>query len=483
MADKPTILIVDDEVRLLQALRRALSGEYNVLMAGDAGEAEAVLEQEHVTVILCDQRMPGLSGVEFLKMVRERWPDPVRMILSGYTDAEDIIASVNEAGIYQYITKPWEPDALLKTVRGAVRLYDLQRENQSVSVEMKLSGAALEKVVSRKKAIVRGTSGFDRILRADDSPLETVCHEARKVAVYDLPVLIMGESGTGKELLARAIHYGSHRANGVFLAENCGALPDELLESELFGCKKGAYTGAYEDRIGLFEQADGGTIFLDEIGETSPSFQVKLLRVLQENEIRPLGSKIRRKIDVRVVAATNRDLEKEVAEGRFRRDLFYRLAGFQLQIPPLRSRQMDIPLLVHKLLTETQSALGKTVDGLTEKTMAALRSHTWPGNVRELQNVIQRLVVLCDGDKITEDLLPDSFKATASKQKYGNVLDDILIQPGDLKSRVEQLEEIIITDALNRHRGNISRASEELGLSRVGLRGKMDRYGLAKVID
>lgn len=480
MTDKPTILVVDDEVRMLQALRRALNSEFEVLMANDAAEAEAHLERENVTVILCDQRMPGVTGVEFLKMVRDRWPDPVRMILSGYTDAEDIIAGVNDAGIYQYITKPWEPDALLKTLRGAVRLYQLQRENQSVSLEMKVSGAALERVVSRKKAIIRGSSGFERILRADDSPLEVVCSEASKVAVYDLPVLIMGESGTGKELLARAIHYGSHRANSVFLAENCGALPDELLESELFGSKKGAYTGSYEDRIGLFEQADGGTIFLDEIGETSPSFQVKLLRVLQENEIRPLGSKIRRKIDVRVVAATNRDLEKEVAEGRFRQDLFYRLAGFQLQMPPLRERPMDIPLLVHKLLTDTQAALGKTIEGLAPDAMSSLRTYSWPGNVRELQNVIQRLVVLCDSEKITAELLPESIRSKRTNGTHVDMSEVLLGGKGDLKTRVEQLEELIISDALTRHGGNISRASEELGLSRVGLRGKMDRYGLSK---
>ena len=479
MSERPIILIVDDEVRLQEALRRTLSDDFIVLCASDTSEAEMMLEQENVTVILCDQRMPGRSGVEFLSMVRERWPDPVRMIISGYTDSEDIIAGINTAGVYQYITKPWDPGELLQTLKGAVRLYELQRQNQAVSLDMKLSGAALEKVVARKRAIMRGAAGFDRILRADDSPVETVCREARKVAVYDLPVLITGESGTGKELLARAIHYGSHRADSVFLAENCGALPDDLLESELFGSKKGAYTGAHEDRIGLFEQADGGTIFLDEIGETSPSFQVKLLRVLQENEIRPLGSKIRRQIDLRVIAATNRDLEKDVQEGRFRRDLFYRLAGFQLHLPPLRERTMDIPLLANKLLADTQIVLGKSVAGLSDDAMRVLRNSAWPGNVRELQNVIQRLVVLAEEDEIQVDDLPVSLRNGAPIDGMDE-MSAIVGAGGCLKSRVEHLEEMIIADALARHNGNISRASSELGLSRVGLRGKMERYGLEK---
>ena len=478
--DRPTVLVIDDEVRLQQTVKRVLNSEFEVLTASSADEAETVLEQENITVILCDQKMPGRTGVEFLKMARERWPDPVRMILSGYSDSEDIIAGVNDAGIYQYITKPWGPEDLLKSIRGAAHLYKLQRQNQSVSVEMKLSGAALEKVVARKQAVVRGASGFNRILRADDSPMETACESARKVAVYDLPVLITGESGTGKELMARAIHYGSHRANSVFLAENCGALPDELLESELFGCKKGSYTGAYEDRVGLFEQADGGTIFLDEVGETSPSFQVKLLRVLQEGEVRPLGSRYRRPVNVRVIAATNRDLEKEVAEGRFRRDLYYRLAGFELHLPPLRERPMDIPLLIQKLLTELQTTLGKSVSGVDTDTLAILRNYSWPGNVRELQNTLQRMVVLSEKEKLTTDLLPDSFHSPTGCLIGDEELAELAKKPGSLKDRVEQLEEAIIRSALQKHHGNISRVSDELGLSRVGLRGKIDRYGLSK---
>lgn len=277
-----------------------------------AAEAERHLQREWVHAILCDQRMPHMSGVEFLKQVRSRWPEVVRLIVSGYTDSEDIIAGINETGIYQYITKPWSPEGLLLTVRGAVKLYQLQRENQALSMELRMAMPVLQREVSHKRQRLKDHYDFGRLICAVGSPLNEVCALARKVAGYNISVLITGESGTGKELLARAIHYNGPRADKPFVVQNCGALPDQLLESELLGYKKGAFTGAYEDRIGLFEQADGGTIFLDEIGELSPAFQVKLLRALQEGEIRPLRSPRTCRVDVRVLAAINRDLEEEV---------------------------------------------------------------------------------------------------------------------------------------------------------------------------
>lgn len=472
MTDLPIVLVIDDEVRSQEALRRVLSEDFEVLCASNAAEAEVLLEQEMVHAILCDQRMPGMQGVDFLQMVRTRWPDPVRMIISGFTDSEDIIAGLNEAGIYQYITKPWDPDELIRIVRGAVRLYVLQRENQNASLEMKLTAGQLERVVARKKTALKRHHHFDRIVHDDASPMGDLCALARKIAQYDISVLLTGESGTGKELLARAIHYNSSRGDKPFVIENCGALPDQLLESELFGCKKGAFTGAYEDRIGLFEQANGGTIFLDEIGETSPAFQVKLLRVLQEGEIRPLGARLTRKVDVRVLAATNRNLEQEVAAGRFRRDLYYRLAAFPMHLPPLRERPMDIPLLARMLLTEVTTTFGKPVQDFTPEALACLRDHDWPGNVRELQNEIQRMVALCDGQYLTADLLSPHLRGhRLPKEAEGG---------GSLKDRVEMFEEKIIREALARHRWNISRVADELGLSRVGLRGKLQRYGLVR---
>ncbi|HTH16373.1 MAG TPA: sigma-54 dependent transcriptional regulator [Magnetospirillum sp.] len=477
MTSLPIILVVDDEKQSQEALRRVLSDEFRVLTASNAHEAEAVLEAEMVHAILCDQRMPGTQGVDFLARVRERWPEPVRMIISGYTASEDIIAGINEAGIYQYITKPWEPDELVRTVREALELLQLQQASAQASLELKVAPAMLESSVAKKTGRLKRAHHFDRIVHAAKSPLADIIEMASRVAAFDISVLITGESGTGKELLARAIHYNSPRGDKPFVVENCGALPDQLLESELFGCKKGAFTGAYEDRIGLFEQANGGTIFLDEIGETSPAFQVKLLRVLQEGEIRPLGARLTRKVDVRVIAATNRTLEDEVREKHFRRDLYYRLAAFPLHIPPLRERPMDIHLLAEKLLADTRKGFGKPIKGFSDDSLATLKAYDWPGNVRELQNEIQRMVALADTDTLELDLISPRIRARACPG--GRAIADAG-QRRSLKDQVETLEAQLLGEALSRHRWNISRVAEELGLSRVGLRAKLSRYGLER---
>jgi two-component system response regulator HupR/HoxA len=468
-----TVLVIDDEVRSLEAIRRVLAQDFEVIGARDAAEAEAVLAGEMVQVILCDQRMPGENGVDFLKRVREHWPEPVRMIISGYTESEDIIAGVNEAGIYQYITKPWHPDQLLDSVREAAGLYRLQRDGGAAVPEAKPSQERLMRAMTDRRKAERRLYEFERIIHAPGSPVAASIELARRAADYDISVLITGDSGTGKELLARAIHFASDRADKAFVVENCGALPDELLESELFGCKKGAFTGAYQDRIGLFEVADGGTIFLDEIGETSPSFQVKLLRVLQEGEIRPLGAQRSRKVDVRVVAATNRELAREVETGRFRRDLFYRLAAFPIHLPPLRDRAGDLPLLASRILDSVNGSYRRHVQGFAPATLAALAAYGWPGNVRELQNEIQRMVVLAEDDGL---LPPDLLSPQIGLGPAGPTV----AAGATLKDQVESLERTLIEEALARHGGNISRAAEALGLSRVGLRNKIERYDLRR---
>lgn len=479
MATLSTVLVIDDEVRSQESIRRTLDEEFSVLTVSSAEEGRALMERERVHVVLCDHRMPGLTGIDFLKEVRERWPDVVRMIISGYTDAEDIIAGVNDAGIYQYILKPWHPESLLLNVRAAVQLFELQQQSNRMNLELRTAQPVLQKRVAAKHEKLRTHYEFSRIVRAAASPLNEVIELAAKVASCDIAVHISGESGSGKELLGRAIHYSSPRAAKAFVIENCGAMSDQLLESELFGHKRGSFTGAYEDRIGLFEQADGGTIFLDEIGETSPSFQVKLLRVLQEGEIRAVGSSRSRKVDVRVLSATNRDLEEEVRKGRFREDLYYRLTQFVLPMPALRERRMDIPLIAISLLREAVTAMGKEIQGFTPEALECLSNYQWPGNVREMQNEIMRATLLCDSEYIGAHLFsPKVLRAAPEEQAQDmGILAGL---DGSLKERMEALEARVLRECLIRHRWNKTRAATELGLSRVGLRSKLVRYGLEK---
>jgi two-component system response regulator HupR/HoxA len=470
---KAVVLVVDDEVRSQEALRRTLEEEFAVLTAGSAEAAAALMAREFVHILLCDQRMPGTSGVEFLKQVRVQWPDTVRIIISGFTEAEDIIAGINEAGIWQYILKPWHPEQLLLTLRGAAELWRLQQAHQRLTLELRSSPEVLKTRVKEKQGRARAEAAFSRLARSADSPLNEVCRIAERVAAHEMSILITGESGTGKELLARAVHYASRRADGAFVVENCGALPDTLLESELFGHKRGAYTGAFEDRIGLFQQADGGTIFLDEIGETSPAFQVKLLRALQEGEIRPLGSPRPVSVDVRVIAATNRDLEADVRSGRFREDLYYRLAGMTLRLPPLRERPQDIALIAAELLDLRRAQAARHGALLSPEALRCLERYAWPGNVRELQNEIMRMLALADDDILGVKLLSPAVRAVNGNRAAADVVAN-----GTLKDRVERIEADVIRETLKRLRGNKSRAAEELGLSRVGLRAKLARYGL-----
>jgi two-component system response regulator HupR/HoxA len=480
MTSKACILVVDDEQRSLESIRRILGERFEVFTAIDTSEAETILRQQWIQVLLCDQRMPGMTGVEFCKQVREAYPHVVRMIISGYTDAEDIIDAVNRGGIYQYITKPWHPDELITKLNNAVDLFRLQRENEQLSIELKLKPDTLEQSLIDKRRVLKARYDWDSgIVRNSKSPMNEVCSLIRNVAPFDVNVLLTGESGTGKELCARALHYNSLRQDRPFVAENCGALPDELLESELFGHKRGAFTGAIEDRIGLFERADGGTIFLDEIAETSPAFQVKLLRVLQEGEIRPLGSNIRRPIDVRVIAATNRNLDDDLRSGRFRQDLFYRIATFEIELPALRDRAGDIRPLAIAILNQSMDQLGKRVKGISEEALQAFESYQWPGNVREMQNEIKRMLVLGRDDYLGSDLVSPQILHATPEESMAD-MEMLTGIDGSLKERVEALEARILKETLIRLRWNKTQAAQELGLSRVGLRNKLERYGLEK---
>ena len=477
--DRPLVLLVDDEPRSQEAMRRTLDEDYRILTAGDAGQARSLLERHAATVILCDQRMPGLPGVAFLREVRERWPEVVRIVISGYADSEDIIAGINEAGIFQYVLKPWVPEHLLQTVRQAVEASTLQHGLQRLELELRAGVPALRARRQRRLGEARSTFGFDRMVRAPGSPLDALCERAARVARYDLSVLLLGESGTGKELMARAIHYASPRHAGAFVVENCAAIPDTLLESELFGHKRGAFTGAVDDHVGLFQRADGGTVFLDEVGDTSPSFQVKLLRVLQEGEVRPVGSARSVPVDVRVVAATHRPLLEDVRAGRFREDLYYRLAGLTLTLPPLRERPGDIAPLAQALLGAVASELGRAPATLDDDARAVLLGYPWPGNIRELRNEIARALALHDDRKIVPAAL-SSRVLQGDGGAAGSDLQPAIPRSGTLAERLDVIEAMILREALQRLHWNKSRVAKELGLSRVGLRGKMQRLGLEK---
>ena len=476
MSALPTVLVVDDEVRSQDAMRRTLDEDFTVFTASSADEARGLLERQPVSVILCDQRMPGVTGVNFLKEVRERWPETVRIVISGYTDGEDIIAGINEAGIYQYILKPWSPDHLLESVRNAVEAQVLQRQTSRLDLELRTSTRVLRQRTATQMAQARRHFDFDRIVRAAGSPLDGVCAMAERAARYDIPVLVLGESGTGKELLARAIHYASPRLTGPFVVENCAAIPDTLLESELFGHKRGAFTGAYEDHPGLFQRAHSGTVFL---GETSPAFQVKLLRVLQEGEVRPVGAARPLPVDVRIIAATHRHLEQRVHEGLFREDLYYRLAGVSITVPPLRERAADITPIARQIALDVAAELGHPGARLPDETLACLLAYPWPGNIRELRNEIARAMALHDGTELS----PAAFSARVLQGRSaggGNDLVAAMPASGTLTERLDVIEAMVLRETLLRHRWNKTRAAAELGLSRVGLRAKMQRFGLDK---
>ena len=465
------ILIVDDEPSVLNSLKRTLRKEHDVILSQDGFSAIQVLNEQEIAVIIADQRMPKMNGVTLLEKAMEIQPDTARILVTGYSDIQAVIDAINEGNVYYYIHKPWEPEDVRLIIRQAIDRYNLIQTNRSLVAEIEETNRRLsdENLLLIQDAEKRYS--FDQII--GESPImNDVFILMRKVIPTDTTVLILGETGTGKELVARAIHTSGPRKTGMFVPQNCAALPDTLLESALFGHKKGAFTDAVSDKKGLFQMADGGTIFLDEITDTSKAFQQRLLRVLQEGEIHPLGSDKAVKVDVRVISASQKDLGEEVKQGRFRADLFYRLNVFPVTLPTLRERHSDIPILIEHFLRVYSQRLGKEINGISQEVLSSLMVYPFPGNVRELENIIERAVVLAkDGSTLTEDQI-----SLHSDQP----LDFNFIFPGEedkkLKSMVEALEKKAIIQALQRWKGNISKAAKSLGLSRPGLYQKIDRY-------
>ncbi len=448
------VLVVDDEENLRLVLRTLLKKHgYDVEEAASAEAALQLLDGFGPHFVLADVRMPGMSGIELCAELKARQSSAVVIVMSAFGSVELALEAM-KAGAYDYIGKPFKQDEVLLALRKADERESLRRENKR-----------LRKAVRQQNSLGKMIGKSER--------MQQVFRTLEKVAGFATTVLIQGESGTGKELVAKAIHELSPRRRAPFVAVNCGAIPEALLESELFGHVRGAFTDAHSDKRGLFEEASSGTLFLDELGELPLSLQVKLLRVLQEATIRPLGSTRDRSVDVRVVAATVRDLRHEVDEGRFREDLFYRLNVLQIAVPPLRDRKEDIPLLLEHFLERNNGRLGTDIRGIGAKARKVLMQYTWPGNVRELENVVERAVVLAENSEIGIDDLPDRLRNPVHPARVVMASDDLSI-----KKMQAFMERTLIERALEKTGGNRTAASKLLEISHRALLYKIKDYGL-----
>jgi two-component system response regulator AtoC len=456
------ILIVDDEPFNVDLLEQELEDQgYDTLAAADGEAALALLDDETPDLILLDWMMPGLDGLDVLKRLKDepRWSRIPVIMLTARTSTEDKVRGL-DAGADDYVTKPIDESELFARIRAALRIARLEEDRRTLCTQL-----SIEEVDRRFAGVVGRSRAMQRVYGLLD-----------KVIGSDTTVLLTGETGTGKEVLARTIHRESPRADRPFVPVNCGAMAEPLLESELFGHKKGAFTSAASDRGGLFEAADGGVIFLDEIGETTPALQVRLLRVLQEGEVRRLGEDSDRRVDVRVIAATHRDLQEQVRAGEFREDLYYRLAVFPIELPPLRERTDDIAELALHFLTRRRDKGGAGPEGFTAAAMDRLAAWTWPGNIRELENEVERAALFCgDGQRIDVEHLSERLAGEGGFAEGGLAA---VPREGSMKEVVSRVERELIAAALERHDGNRTRAAEELQVSRWGLVQKIKALGI-----
>ncbi|ULA69428.1 MAG: Regulatory protein AtoC [Nitrospira sp.] len=449
------ILVVDDEQGLRDVLSIMLKrAGYAVTVASDGEEAIAQIQKEIFDLVITDLKMPKVGGLEVLKAVKTASPDTVVLMITAFASADSAVEAMKH-GAYDYLTKPFQVDEVQLIIRNAIERRRLSTENMLLKREL-ASQSSFSQIVGQSEA------------------MQKVYDVIRKVADSKSNVLIGGESGTGKELVARAIHFNSARASMPFVTVNCSAVPETLLESELFGHMKGSFTGAISNKAGLFEVANGGTIFLDEIGDTTPAIQVKLLRVIQEREFRRVGGTQDVKVDVRIVAATNRDLEKAVAEGAFREDLYYRLDVIPIKLPPLRMRTGDIPLLSQHFLEKFAQESGKPVPTMSQEAMRVLLAHEWRGNVRELENVVERVVAFTMGSSVTDaDIRGWLHKPVNNQQAVPSELPEDGL---DLEGLINTIEKDLLLKALERSQWVKKRAARLLRLNTRSFRYRLEKY-------
>ncbi|HUJ58673.1 MAG TPA: sigma-54 dependent transcriptional regulator [Kofleriaceae bacterium] len=473
------ILVVDDEQDNLDAFRFNFRKTFDILTANSGPEALQILAEKDVAVVVTDQRMPKMTGVELLREVRGRQPDTVGIILTAFTDVDVLIEAINLGQVYRYITKPWDAKEVRGVLQYAIERFHLQRDNKRLA-------AQLAEYTGYLNQQLLGQFDFGNII-GESAALREVLAKVEQVAPTSSTVLLRGETGTGKELVAHAIHINSPREDKPFVRVNCAALAPGVLESELFGHEKGSFTGAMERRRGRFELADGGTLFLDEVGDLPMEVQIKLLRTLQERELERVGGNETIKVDVRVVSATNRNLEKMIEDGEFREDLYYRLNVFPINLPPLRDRLDDLPVLVHHFVAKFSRQMGVPPAGVSADATAKLREYNWPGNVRELENIIERAMILAKGAPLSAGHLDFGRRVAPVTANQSGSVPVLAASPGgeDGKSLAERLldsERKEIVAAVEKSRGNIASAARILGINRSTLYYRLRKHGLEHLL-